>query len=57
MAKKSARINVGLVCSVCSSSNYTTEKNKMKTTTALKLSKFCSNCTKKTEHKEKKKLH
>lgn len=57
MAKKSARINVGLVCSVCSSSNYTTEKNKMKTTTALKLLKFCSNCTKKTEHKEKKKLH
>lgn len=57
MAKKGSRILIGLICSVCNRANYVVEKNKVNTTTALKLKKYCSHCKKRTEHKEKKKLH
>lgn len=56
MAKRGSRIEVGLVCEVCQSVNYVVEKNKVNTTSSLKLNKFCSKCRKHTAHKEKKKL-
>lgn len=56
MAKKGSRIQVGLVCEVCKSVNYVVPKNKVNTTAALKLNKFCSKCKKHTTHKETKKL-
>lgn len=56
MAKKGSRILVGLTCGVCKSLNYVVEKNKVNTTSTLKLKKYCSKCKKHTEHKEKKKL-
>lgn len=48
---------IGLTCEVCKSTNYVTQKNKINTTEALKLTKYCNVCRKKTQHKEKKKLH
>lgn len=57
MAKKSSRIKVGLECTVCKNHNYVTDRNKVNTTESLKLLKFCKTCNKRTEHKEKKKLH
>ncbi len=56
MAKKGSRIQVGLICEVCKSQNYVVVKNKVNTTTALKLKKYCSKCKKHTAHKETKKL-
>ncbi len=56
MAKKGSRLLVGLVCEVCNKQNYVVEKNKVNTTTALKLKKYCNQCKKHTAHKEKKKL-
>ncbi|NTU46599.1 50S ribosomal protein L33 [Candidatus Roizmanbacteria bacterium] len=56
MAKKSSRILVGLICTVCDKQNYVVDKNKINTTGALKLNKYCNKCRKHTEHKEKKKL-
>ncbi|NTU73754.1 50S ribosomal protein L33 [Candidatus Roizmanbacteria bacterium] len=56
MAKKSSRLQFGLVCTVCNKQNYVVEKNKINTTEALKLMKYCNKCKKHTEHKEKKKL-
>ncbi len=56
MAQKGSRILIGLTCEVCKSQNYVVEKNKLNTTTALKLMKYCKRCRKHTEHKEKKKL-
>ena len=56
MAKKGARILVGLVCEVCNKQNYVSEKHKINTTEALKLKKYCNQCKKHTPHKEKKKL-
>lgn len=47
---------VGLVCEVCNKQNYVTTKNKVNTTSALKLKKYCNRCRKRTIHKEKKKL-
>ncbi len=57
MAKKEQRINVGLVCSVCKSQNYVTEKNKLNTSDKLTFRKYCKTCRKHTEHREKSKLH
>ena len=54
MAKKSNRILVKLVCSVCKSQNYLTEKNKINDPDKLALQKFCRTCKKRTEHKEAK---
>lgn len=56
MAKKGARVKVGLLCKECNRQNYTTEKNKLNTQEALKLKKYCLKCHKVTDHKEKKKL-
>ena len=56
MAKKGHRVLFGLVCSVCKSQNYVSEKSKLNTTSALKLNKYCKRCKKRTEHTEKKKL-
>jgi large subunit ribosomal protein L33 len=56
MAKKSSRIQLGLTCEVCNKQNYVIEKNKINTTEALKLKKYCNKCKKHTVHKEKKKL-
>ncbi|MEO6508905.1 MAG: 50S ribosomal protein L33 [Patescibacteria group bacterium] len=56
MAKKGSRILFGLTCEVCKQQNYVVEKNKVNTTTPLKLMKYCNKCRKTTSHKEKKKL-
>lgn len=56
MAKKGSRVLIGLVCEVCNKQNYVTEKNKITTTDAIKLMKYCNKCRKRTLHKEKKKL-
>ena len=56
MAKKGSRVMVGLLCSVCKNQNYVTVKNKVNTTSPIKLNKFCPKCLKHTEHKETKKL-
>ena len=56
MAKRGARILVGLVCEVCKRQNYVVEKNKVNTPGPLKLRKYCKQCKKRTVHKEKKKL-
>lgn len=56
MAKKGSRILIGLTCVVCKRLNYVIEKNKLNTTSSLKLKKYCRTCKKHTEHKEKKKL-
>ncbi|MDO8503510.1 MAG: 50S ribosomal protein L33 [bacterium] len=56
MAKKGARQLFGLVCSVCKTQNYITEKNKTNTEDKLILRKYCPNCRKHTEHRETQKL-
>lgn len=56
MARKSSRILVGLICEVCNKQNYVVQKNKLNTTEALRLKKYCNKCKKHTAHKEKKKL-
>lgn len=56
MAKKGARIKIGLICSSCKKQNYVTEKNKLTTVDKLELKKYCPKCRKRTPHKEKKKL-
>ena len=56
MAKKGSRVLVGLVCEVCKWQNYVVGKNKVNTTSPLKLKKYCRNCKKHTTHKESKKL-
>jgi len=56
MAKKGARILFGLICEVCKKQNYVSEKNKITTTSVIKLNKYCNKCKKRTIHKENKKL-
>lgn len=56
MAKKTNRMLIGLVCSVCGRQNYVTEKNKMNTTEKVNFKKFCKLCKQSTSHKEKQKL-
>jgi large subunit ribosomal protein L33 len=48
------RDNIILQCGECKRRNYTTTKNKKKTTERLGLSKYCSHCRKHTPHKETK---
>ena len=43
---------ITLVCDGCKSKNYTTSKNKKRTTAKLSLRKFCSACRSHTVHKE-----
>ncbi|MDD3531938.1 MAG: 50S ribosomal protein L33 [Candidatus Shapirobacteria bacterium] len=56
MAKKGNRILVGLVCSVCGSRNYVTEKNKINLPEKITINKYCPGCRKTTPHKETSKL-
>lgn len=45
---------VTLVCTECLSRNYSTEKNKKKSTERLELKKYCHRCKKHTLHRETK---
>lgn len=56
MAKKEQRLILALVCTVCKSQNYITERNKINTEEKLKLRKYCPTCRKHQEHKESSKL-
>ena len=56
MAKKGARGFVGMVCSVCKSQNYITQRNKVNIEKKLELKKYCNKCRKQTLHKETTKL-
>jgi len=60
MAKKGARELVAMVCPLCKSQNYITERNKVnmdaKGKGKLQLNKFCNRCKKYTSHKETAKL-
>ncbi|OGM76130.1 50S ribosomal protein L33 [Candidatus Woesebacteria bacterium RIFOXYA1_FULL_40_18] len=62
MAKKGARELVAMLCSVCKSQNYITERNKINMETKakkgskLEINKFCKFCKKVTPHKETTKL-
>lgn len=56
MAKKEQRLIVGLICSVCKSQNYVTQRSKLNTPEKLTLRKYCRRCRKHTEHKESSKL-
>lgn len=54
--KKTPRLLLALLCSVCGAQNYLTSKNKTNTPDKLKLKKYCRWCKKRTEHKESAKL-
>jgi large subunit ribosomal protein L33 len=56
MAKKEQRLLLAMICTVCKSQNYITERNKINTTEKLVLNKYCPHCQKHTEHKETTKL-
>ncbi|OGD00365.1 50S ribosomal protein L33 [Candidatus Amesbacteria bacterium RIFCSPLOWO2_02_FULL_48_11] len=56
MAKKGARQIFALVCTVCKSQNYLTEKNKVNTPDKLEFKKYCPRCRKHQLHKETSKL-
>ena len=56
MAKKGAREFVGMICSVCKSQNYITQRNKVNIEKKLELNKYCKKCRKQTLHKETTKL-
>ncbi len=56
MAKKEQRLTIAMICTVCKSQNYMTQRNKINTTEKLKLRKFCPTCKKHQEHKETGKL-
>jgi large subunit ribosomal protein L33 len=48
------RDNIILQCPECKRRNYTTTKNKKKTTERLALNKYCRHCRRHTKHKETK---
>ena len=60
MAKKGARELVGMICTVCKSQNYVTNRNKVNMDTKgigkLNIKKYCKVCKKMTLHKETSKL-
>lgn len=56
MAKKGARELVAMICSVCKSQNYITERNKLNMEGKLQLNKYCPKCKKVQLHKETTKL-
>lgn len=60
MAKKGARELVALICTVCKSQNYITERNKVNMDTKgkgkLEVKKWCKMCKKVNPHKESSKL-
>ena len=45
---------IQMACGECKRRNYSTTKNKKKTTERIELSKFCPFCRKHTPHKEQK---
>jgi large subunit ribosomal protein L33 len=45
---------ITMQCPDCKNRNYSTTKNKKKTTERLELSKYCPSCRKHTSHKETK---
>jgi large subunit ribosomal protein L33 len=45
---------VALACTVCKRRNYSTTKNKKKTTERLEFSKYCAFCRKHVPHRETK---
>ena len=45
---------IQMACGGCKRRNYSTTKNKKKTTERLALSKYCRFCRKHTDHKEQK---
>jgi large subunit ribosomal protein L33 len=51
---KENRVVVTLACPTCKRRNYTTSKNKKKTTERLELRKFCPTCRVHTAHRETK---
>ena len=48
------RDTINLQCPECKNRNYSTDKNKRKTTERLAMSKYCPFCRKHTPHKETK---
>jgi len=60
MAKKGARELVAMICSVCKSQNYVTERNKVNMDTKgkgkLQVKKWCKKCKQQRLHKETSKL-
>ena len=48
------RDTISLQCPECKNRNYSTDKNKRKTTERLEMSKYCPFCRKLTPHKETK---
>jgi len=60
MAKKGSREIVALVCKVCKSQNYVTERNKVNMDTKglgkLEIKKWCKRCKQIRLHKETSKL-
>ena len=56
MAKKKgeARVIITLACNECKERNYTTTKNRKKTSERLELNKYCPRCRVHTPHKETK---
>ena len=51
---KAMRDIIQMACGECKRRNYSTTKNKKKTTERLELRKFCPFCRKHTPHKEQK---
>ncbi len=45
---------IAMACTECKRRNYSTTKNKKKTTERLEMSKYCRFCRKHTAHKESK---
>jgi len=45
---------ITLQCGDCKNRNYSTTKNKKRTTGRLEFQKFCNTCRKRTSHKETK---
>jgi len=55
-SKKTPRILIALLCTVCGAQNYLTQKNKTNTPDKLKFHKYCKWCKTRNEHKESAKL-
>ncbi|MCB5252986.1 MAG: 50S ribosomal protein L33 [Candidatus Cloacimonadaceae bacterium] len=44
---------ITLACEECKNRNYTTTRNKRKNPSRMELKKFCPNCRKHTNHKQR----
>jgi large subunit ribosomal protein L33 len=53
-SERAMRDIIQMACGECKRRNYSTTKNKKKTTERIELSKFCPFCRKHTPHKEQK---